>query len=249
MRTPDSSTPACMKLVERAPNGIRTRAAALKGRCPRPLDDGGLPSCSRPERGSRQSIAGPTSGPSWSELGSVARWIGMGSTGGSEAYFAAWVSNRARRCSRAVHARTRRIRVGPFAEPWERAGRDRSAVDERHPGRRASTPTRSWQPRRDTGIAHWNVKARSPGDPNAQRVGRHPAHHVRARRPVPRSSRVARSAGSCPTAEPVAHPDVRTDVGTPAPVAPVDRPVPVVRAPGRRGSRASDASRNTTVIG
>src|SRR5262249_40261571 len=23
------------------PNGIRTRAAALKGRCPRPLDDGG----------------------------------------------------------------------------------------------------------------------------------------------------------------------------------------------------------------
>jgi hypothetical protein len=25
-----------------APNGIRTRAAALKGRCPRPLDDGGL---------------------------------------------------------------------------------------------------------------------------------------------------------------------------------------------------------------
>lgn len=32
----------------RAPNGIRTRAAALKGRCPRPLDDGGsrLPPCS-----------------------------------------------------------------------------------------------------------------------------------------------------------------------------------------------------------
>ena len=25
-----------------APNGIRTRAAALKGRCPRPLDDGGF---------------------------------------------------------------------------------------------------------------------------------------------------------------------------------------------------------------
>jgi hypothetical protein len=25
----------------RTPNGIRTRAAALKGRCPRPLDDGG----------------------------------------------------------------------------------------------------------------------------------------------------------------------------------------------------------------
>ena len=24
-----------------APNGIRTRAAALKGRCPGPLDDGG----------------------------------------------------------------------------------------------------------------------------------------------------------------------------------------------------------------
>jgi hypothetical protein len=29
-------------LPERAPNGIRTRAAALKGRCPGPLDDGGL---------------------------------------------------------------------------------------------------------------------------------------------------------------------------------------------------------------
>jgi hypothetical protein len=28
-------------LSARAPNGIRTRAAALKGRCPRPLDDGG----------------------------------------------------------------------------------------------------------------------------------------------------------------------------------------------------------------
>ncbi len=25
----------------RTPNGIRTRAAAVKGRCPRPLDDGG----------------------------------------------------------------------------------------------------------------------------------------------------------------------------------------------------------------
>ena len=28
-------------MTQRAPNGIRTRAAALKGRCPRPLDDGG----------------------------------------------------------------------------------------------------------------------------------------------------------------------------------------------------------------
>src|SRR5918996_6007263 len=28
-------------VVLRAPNGIRTRAAALKGRSPRPLDDGG----------------------------------------------------------------------------------------------------------------------------------------------------------------------------------------------------------------
>ena len=40
MRTPGSSTGACS--VVRAPNGIRTRAAAVKGRCPRPLDDGGL---------------------------------------------------------------------------------------------------------------------------------------------------------------------------------------------------------------
>ena len=29
------------EVVSGAPNGIRTRAAALKGRCPRPLDDGG----------------------------------------------------------------------------------------------------------------------------------------------------------------------------------------------------------------
>ena len=34
--------------VLRTPNGIRTRAAALKGRCPRPLDDGGLDRRSRP---------------------------------------------------------------------------------------------------------------------------------------------------------------------------------------------------------
>lgn len=30
-----------LSLTRRTPNGIRTRAAALKGRCPRPLDDGG----------------------------------------------------------------------------------------------------------------------------------------------------------------------------------------------------------------
>jgi hypothetical protein len=30
-----------VRITQRAPNGIRTRAAALKGRCPRPLDDGG----------------------------------------------------------------------------------------------------------------------------------------------------------------------------------------------------------------
>ncbi len=29
-----------LKLVMRAPNGIRTRVTAVKGRCPRPLDDG-----------------------------------------------------------------------------------------------------------------------------------------------------------------------------------------------------------------
>ena len=28
------------KQVLRAPNGIRTRVTAVKGRCPRPLDDG-----------------------------------------------------------------------------------------------------------------------------------------------------------------------------------------------------------------
>jgi hypothetical protein len=34
-----------------SPNGIRTRAAALKGRCPRPLDDGALPGSSLTEAG------------------------------------------------------------------------------------------------------------------------------------------------------------------------------------------------------
>ena len=29
--------------VLRAPNGIRTRVTAVKGRCPRPLDDGDVP--------------------------------------------------------------------------------------------------------------------------------------------------------------------------------------------------------------
>ena len=34
-------------IVNGTPNGIRTRAAALKGRCPGPLDDGGEPRCGR----------------------------------------------------------------------------------------------------------------------------------------------------------------------------------------------------------
>ena len=32
--------PKPLLLVLRAPNGIRTRVTAVKGRCPRPLDDG-----------------------------------------------------------------------------------------------------------------------------------------------------------------------------------------------------------------
>src|ERR1700759_5541646 len=39
-----------------APNGIRTRAAALKGRCPRPLDDGGAVGFGR--RGRHQPAVG-----------------------------------------------------------------------------------------------------------------------------------------------------------------------------------------------
>ena len=35
-------------LVERTPNGIRTRVAALKGRSPRPLDDGDSDRLDRP---------------------------------------------------------------------------------------------------------------------------------------------------------------------------------------------------------
>src|SRR5215472_11136687 len=37
-----------------APNGIRTRAAALKGRCPRPLDDGGSTTLAAGTRGARR---------------------------------------------------------------------------------------------------------------------------------------------------------------------------------------------------
>src|SRR5260370_21996380 len=37
-----------------APNGIRTRAAALKGRCPRPLDDGGSTAIAAGTRGARR---------------------------------------------------------------------------------------------------------------------------------------------------------------------------------------------------
>jgi hypothetical protein len=49
MRTPDSSTAAYS--VVGAPNGIRTRVAALKGRNPRPLDDGGPGVRAPPTRG------------------------------------------------------------------------------------------------------------------------------------------------------------------------------------------------------
>jgi selenocysteine lyase/cysteine desulfurase len=40
-RAPSAGQPARRSRYLGAPNGIRTRAAALKGRCPRPLDDGG----------------------------------------------------------------------------------------------------------------------------------------------------------------------------------------------------------------
>ena len=41
------------------PNGIRTRVTCVKGRRPRPLDDGGLSSVSGPEHGSRGLLEGP----------------------------------------------------------------------------------------------------------------------------------------------------------------------------------------------
>ena len=46
----------------RAPNGIRTRAAALKGRCPRPLDDGGAVGFSRRRRHQPAVGDGPSIG-------------------------------------------------------------------------------------------------------------------------------------------------------------------------------------------
>ncbi len=33
----------CLPEIRSAPNGIRIHVAGLKGRCPRPLDDGGVP--------------------------------------------------------------------------------------------------------------------------------------------------------------------------------------------------------------
>ena len=39
---PLGCVPSESSLQPGIPNGIRTRAAALKGRCPRPLDDGDL---------------------------------------------------------------------------------------------------------------------------------------------------------------------------------------------------------------
>ena len=50
----------CCLPVERTPNGIRTRAAALKGRSPRPLDDGGLGRRCSP-RPQRLSVGSPPS--------------------------------------------------------------------------------------------------------------------------------------------------------------------------------------------
>ena len=41
-RLPVGECPSGSRFGVGIPNGIRTRAAALKGRCPRPLDDGGL---------------------------------------------------------------------------------------------------------------------------------------------------------------------------------------------------------------
>ncbi len=43
-----------LTFVSRTPNGIRTRAAALKGRCPWPLDDGGSTAHCRFARGARR---------------------------------------------------------------------------------------------------------------------------------------------------------------------------------------------------
>jgi hypothetical protein len=47
-----------------APNGIRTRAAALKGRCPGPLDDGGQ-EVSEKQKGPGWRCADP--GPRWQQ--------------------------------------------------------------------------------------------------------------------------------------------------------------------------------------
>ncbi len=46
---------ACFRLLffygSGDPNGIRTRAAAVKGRCPRPLNDGAMPDYRRATEG------------------------------------------------------------------------------------------------------------------------------------------------------------------------------------------------------
>ena len=61
----------------RTPNGIRTRATALKGRRPRPLDDGGLAMNRRAEEGalSIRDAANPSEG--WGRIADPqALWVG-----------------------------------------------------------------------------------------------------------------------------------------------------------------------------
>ena len=64
-------------LALRTPNGIRTRATALKGRRPRPLDDGGLAMNRRAEEGalSIRDAANPSEG--WGRIADPqALWVG-----------------------------------------------------------------------------------------------------------------------------------------------------------------------------
>ena len=113
-------------------------------------------------------------------------------------YFDAWVSNDPVDVG-ALFTEDAIYWVGPFREPW--VGRDQ-IVDRWTSGHqedvRAAFDVIAFDG--DTGVAHWNVTART-GDKRPDGMGRDTDDHVRPRRPMPGASRVVLPARDLLTAE------------------------------------------------